>query len=166
VLYRYRRHPDSIGNRNKRQQDQCFSEMRQEYQALYLGSGAPIEAVEELSRFWTLDGTSPPVSLRGLEAPLSRLRHGFLDYVERRYGPRDRRAVAAELDDAYIERIGYWLARSIMSHDPGAVRDLLNMAGGKRRIMGASGKALRHAGGAAFRRLGRHRRARRNRRAP
>jgi glycosyltransferase involved in cell wall biosynthesis len=159
VVYKYRQHGASITSRNAVQQSQLMSEIRYAYQSLYLDSEVSLEAVSELSRFW-IYRTSLPADLRQLESTFTRLRHGFLAYVEGRYGLRDRRALAAQIADTYDERLGYWLARSIRFHDVRAVRDLLRMARGQRRIMGASGKALRHAGGAAFRRLGRRRAAR------
>jgi hypothetical protein len=160
VVYKYRQHPASITASKKVQQDQWMSEIRYAYQSLYLESAVPPEAVSELSRFWIFDRSSLPADLRQLASTFNRLRDGFLAYVERRDGPRDRRALAAQIADTYDERVGYWLARSIRYHDVRAIRGLLRMARGQRRIMGASGKALRHAGGAAFRRLGRRRAAR------
>jgi glycosyltransferase involved in cell wall biosynthesis len=165
VVYKYRQHPASITACNKVEQDHWMSEIRYEYQSLYQGSDVSFEAISELSRFWRFDRSSPPANLRELESTLSRLRHGFLAYVERRYGPRHRRTLAAQLDETLDERLGYWLARSIRYQDPRAVRDLVKMASGRRRLLRASRRALRHAGGAAFRRLGGQRTAGRGRRA-
>ena len=165
VVYKYRQHPASITSRNKVEQDQWMSEIRYEYQSLYLEPDVSFEAVSELSRFWKFDRSSLPANLRELESTFSHLRQGFLAYVERRYGPRHRRALAAQVDETYDERLGYWLARAIRSHDPSAVRDLVRMASGRRRLIRTSRKALRHAGGAAFRKLGGERKAGWGRRA-
>jgi glycosyltransferase involved in cell wall biosynthesis len=166
VVYRYRQHGASITSLNGVQQYRCLSEIRHEYQAQYLGPDVSLEESVELSRFWLLAGASPIVSLRRTAATLTRLRHGFLSYVERRYGASDRAALEAQLDEDLVERLGFWLARSIKSHDPRAVGDLLRVAGGEGRIMGASGNALRHASGAAFRRFAKHRRAEQESRTP
>lgn len=155
VIYRYRQHPESITNRSREQQAQCLSETRHEYQALYLGSDVQIEAVSELARFWLLEGRLEPGGVARIAPSFSRLRDGFLSYVERRFGQAARDSLAADVDRDLVGRLGYWLARSVRFHDSGAVRDLLTMAGPPRRIMGASGKALGYAAGAAFRRLAR-----------
>ena len=129
-----------------------------------LGPDIPLDEAVELSRFWLVEGASLTVSLRRIAATLTRLRHAFLAYVDRRYGAPDRDVLEAQLDDEFVERLGYWLARSIESHDARAVSDLLRVAGVEGRIMGASGNALRHASGAALRRLTKHRRAEQERR--
>jgi glycosyltransferase involved in cell wall biosynthesis len=154
VVYKYRQHPASITARKSIEQDKLMSEIRYEYQSLYLDSDVSREALSELSRFWRFYRSSLPANLRELESTLSRLRHGFLAYVERRFGAGQRRALGAQLDEACDERLGYWLARSIRHHDPGTVRELVRMAGGRRRLLRTSQKALRHAGGAMFRKLG------------
>lgn len=159
VVYRYRQHGASITSRKGPQQYRCLSEIRHEYQAEYLGPDMSLEEGAELSRFCLVEGTSLTMSLRRVAATLTRLRHAFLTYIDSRYGAPERDALEAQLDDDLVERLGYWLARSIGSHDARAVSDLLRVAGVEGRIMGASGHALRHASGAALRRLTKHRRA-------
>ena len=79
----------------------------------YLGPDISLEEAVELSRFWLVEGMSLAVSLRRIAATLTRLRHSFLTYIGRRYGAPDRDALEAQLDDDFVERLGYWLARSI-----------------------------------------------------
>jgi glycosyltransferase involved in cell wall biosynthesis len=153
VLYQYRQHGNSISNRHGVQQAECLAGIRHEYQALYTGPDVPVDAAAELSRFWLLDGRSIPGNLRRLEALLTRLRHGFLGYVEQRYGVLDRAALAEELDTEIARRLGYWLSRSIKLRDANGLWGFLGMAGRERRVLRASAAALRHAGVVATRRL-------------
>ena len=114
----------------------------------------PTDTVAEVSRFWNEDGGRPLGATVGdIDPVLGDLRTRFLAYVERRYGISDRVALAAELDHLFVERLAYWLYRSIRFRDRRACRVLISSAVNRKEMAGVAGKALAHAARACARKV-------------
>jgi hypothetical protein len=129
VVYRYRQHAGSITSLYKVDQHQCAEEIRREYQAQYLRSTASAETTAELFRFWNLKGDRAlGRQVASIASTLAELRGNFLAYVDERYGPDSRAALAERIDKSLSYRLGYWLCRSLKFRDGGACRDLLAMS--------------------------------------
>lgn len=113
VVYRQRLHGASISRLQSAEQECCASTIRQERQLSYLRAADP-DALLDMARFWIADGSRPLAgSVESIRLMLIELRENFLADIERRYGPRDREILDAEIDRTLSERLGYWLVRSI-----------------------------------------------------
>src|SRR5262249_10670552 len=88
IVYRYRRHSDSIRELSKIQQAACVAEARHACQSRHLRSKHAVEDARALAQFWTCDGEQPlERSATRVHAVFNELRCDFSSYVERRYGP-------------------------------------------------------------------------------
>ena len=136
VVYRYRRHRQSISVERRAQQHACMMDIMKQYRSLYLQSAPAEETMQEVSRFWDADGGSPlATDVRQLTTDLTALRVGFLAYVEQRYGPRDAAALAAELDRTTTSRVAYWLYRSMLFGEGAACLRLASLAVERRQSL-------------------------------
>ena len=153
VVYRYRRHRQSISVERRAEQHACMMAMRKQYQSLYLQSAPAEETMRELSRFWDGDGSRPlATDARQLLTALAALRVGFLAYVEQRYGPRDAAALAAELDGATSSRVAYWLYRSMLFGERTACLRLASLAIARRQSLSVAADVAGRVVDAAYRR--------------
>jgi glycosyltransferase involved in cell wall biosynthesis len=150
VVYRYRRHEQSITSRKRVEQFECMAQIRRDYQAPYL---RPDVSISDLSTFWVTNGRRPLASVNTIYGIHRELLPNFLAYVERRYGPADRARLAAELDDALSDRLGYWLYRSVRFFDGRACRDVLSIARARHEAMTVSSRALGQVTAAVLGRL-------------
>lgn len=154
IVYRYRQHDSSISSRHTRLQDAHFAEIRREYQARYTKSGVACETSAELARFWTGSGAGPlSRSVPEIDAALAEMRGNFLSYVEQRFGRRDRDALDAELEQVLLERLEYWLCRSIWLRDARGLMGVLSVARARRQTIDVARKAARRIAASALRRL-------------
>jgi hypothetical protein len=142
IVYRYRQHAASITSLKRLEQQECLSMIRHAYQAQYISHDRSVEAADELSRFWSEDGIRPlGVRAKRIEATLYELRSRFLAYVEQRYGPGERAALDADLGQAFRDRLGYWIYRSVRFGDAPACRALLSAAAARGEAVHVSAKA-------------------------
>jgi len=161
IVYRYRQHAASITVRKKHEQAECLSKIRQAHQARYLPRDSSPDAAADVSRFWLEDGSRPLGADAGrVYSTLEELRSRFLAYVEGRYGAEERAALDAELDEAFGERLGYWLYRSVRLRDAPACRAMLAAAAARGQSMNVSAKACGQLVSALRRKLGRRPRVR------
>lgn len=150
VVYRYRRHEQSITSRRRAEQFECMAQIRREYQAPYL---RPDVSIADLSTFWMTNGRRPLASISSIYSIHTELLPNFLAYVERRYGASDRARLARELDEALSDRLGYWLYRSVRFLDPKSCRDVISIARARREAMTVSSRALGQVTAAVLDRL-------------
>ena len=154
VVYRYRQHKASITGRNKAEQYECFSQLRQQYQVEHMGSEVPRQASEDVSLFWRADGGR--ISQNGFHAAVSlltQLRSKFVNYVEERFGAAERIAFEAEIDDALRQRLAYWVYRSTRFLDLGSIRYLLSTLAARGEALTACQDAARQFASALSRKL-------------
>jgi hypothetical protein len=149
IVYRYRQHAASITSRQRLEQQQCLSQIRQAYQSRYIPHDVSVDTADEVSRFWRQDGSRPlGAETREIESTLCELRSRFLAYVQTRFGPQDRAALDADLDEAFRERLGYWIYRSLRFGDATASGALLSAAAARGEAVNVTAKAgarLAHA---------------------
>jgi glycosyltransferase involved in cell wall biosynthesis len=154
VLYRYRQHSQSISAMRRHEQDECAAQIRDECLFRHLRPGVSQQTVAEMVRFWKWDGGRPlEESIHRITPVLAELRSGFLTYVERRYGSVDRARLDAEIEEAFRERLRYWLFRSLRFRDAHACRGLLSVSGARRERTRVISGALKHVLRAGLRRV-------------
>lgn len=142
VIYRYRRHRGSITSRHRAEQDECVAQIRRDQLSQYLQPDTSIGVMNELGRFWTFDGARPLAGgLRTMNRLVLEAQSHFLPYVQQRYGSSASARLEGEIGQAFNDRLGYWLFRSIRSGDLAACGDLLSMAGAR-----GAGHVCRDAG--------------------
>lgn len=154
VIYRYRQHKASITGRNKAEQYECFSQLRQQYQIEHLGSEVLRPATEDVSRFWKAEGGR--ISQNGFITAVSlltQLRSQFVGYVEERFGASERIVFEAELDDTLRQRLSYWVYRSTRFLDLGSIRYLLSTLAARGEALTACQDAARQFASALSRKL-------------
>jgi glycosyltransferase involved in cell wall biosynthesis len=151
TIYRYRRHDASITSRRTAEQMSCLSQIRYEVQSEYFQRSVSPETIAAVSRFWNYEGNMPLHSgMTTVHPNLAELRQNFLTYIGRRYGRADREALAADLDDAYRDRLGYWLSRSVRFLDRRACSDVLRTARADRALTNVCSRAFRYTSKSAI----------------
>src|ERR1700752_4163194 len=114
IHYRYREHRHWITGRSRQHQEECAARIRHANVSSYLDGDVSAAAVSEVLRFWNRDATSPfAESARRITGLLGELRSTFLAYVEERYGPDDRAVLENEIEQAFAERLTFWMCRSL-----------------------------------------------------
>jgi glycosyltransferase involved in cell wall biosynthesis len=156
ALYRYREHGRSITARNRLEQDECARQIRRVYGSRFFPGHLSIATVEEALRFWARDASATfvetPLTLASI---LEDLRIKFLEYVERRYGRRDRAILAMQIDQAFSERLAFWLFRALRLLEAGRCGELLSIAGTRGETLCVSSKAASQLVSAAIQKVAR-----------
>ncbi len=153
IVYRYRRHEESITSRRKAEQDRCVSEIRAALQSRYLATPLSLADSEALSRFWSMDAALPAHGLRIASERLAELEPRFMAYVAARYGAEDAERLAREVAAAQSDRLGYWMFRAIRSGDASASAALSAIAHRSGQVLGTVRGAAREAGSAVVRKV-------------
>jgi glycosyltransferase involved in cell wall biosynthesis len=154
AVYRYRRHNSSISSQRRAEQDECFSQIRHEYQMTYLGRTLSRDSSQSLSMFWKHDGSG---LLRHDAAEITslaeRLRAIFLDYIAERYGAQNRLRLERDLAELFDQRLAYWMFRAIRALDYDACREWFAIAAHRQSTSSVARKTAEQALEALRRRM-------------
>lgn len=157
VVYRYRQHDESITAHCRDEQERCLAEIRLGYQSRHLPTTIALSDSQAVSRFWTMGATLSASTARTAFRVLTDLQPRFIRYTAGRFGRDAAARLERELAAACVERLGYWMFRSLRHGDAAAAAALSTAARQRRQVRPSLHRAARECGAAFARHMRRDR---------
>jgi glycosyltransferase involved in cell wall biosynthesis len=153
VVYRYRRHGESISSSYRAEQRQCFEDIRFAHVSGLLGAAVSRDMLDETARLWNMEKQDSPPSMREGWTLLDRIKREFLPYVARRFGAAAAESFDDQIARALDDRLSFWLLRALRRGDPSSGWRILSTAHRRGRASRVGRRAMVLLGSAAVRRV-------------